>query len=510
MAMVKGLLLLLGAMVAVIGLMVPDGVAEVRTVALASCLLNASILGTLLTIETRFLVYKFYVFFIGIQPMFFLFLVLFYPVMTETMCSNTSLFSGSAHTLYYSFCLTPLLALALGAVIGTLSPEGRRQKSLTFYVDQAGNRLNYLLFLGGVSNLAIWFTAGLPNIIGYGFRILKALFEMAPMLLGVRAFKSKPLLLLWLGVFALGLFFAFLTGSRGYAFFPILYFVIGLILGLRGKRRLLVLSGIVVTVPLGLLMFGFIEHFRDEFGRKSIAQIDIGEVVGYIPKAFKDSLARGDEGNVVIEETVTYSAFRRAVDWTLVFAPNMSPGDVPFRGYGDFLQEIKSLAAFGGAYLDNSSRGFYPSVLFARSYGFNVYMGTTGEGTLKSFTVPFGVLADAWSRFGIISMILQTLILFAWFIAFEELNRRLFRRFVEVRCFGVFLLCGIALNFSTVYVLTRTIRRTIVYYIAGAIVFMAFYILRKRFFPRLFPEKDGPVPSSNAPMSHYSKGRFAR
>ncbi len=255
-------------------------------------------------------------------------------------------------------------------------------------------------------------------------------------------------------------------------------------------------------LPFALLLAGFVSHLRSEVGRKTLQATDISSVIEAIPGALEDSLSRAESKTQQIEETTGYTGLRRLVDWTLLFAPNMSPETAPYRTYYDYLYELRGIFAFGGADLTSASGWFYPTQYYARMYGFNVHVGVDASGRQSSYTVPFNVVADSWSRYGLPSTVIQITILLAFFAFAEWANRRLFSRFPDVMVFGLLNLVYFAVFYSNVYGLTSTIRRFLVYYTAGVIFAFALRWIRIKFLANIFPslsERPSYVPGQYVP-----------
>ncbi len=124
----------------------------------------------------------------------------------------------------------------------------------------------------------------------------------------------------------------------------------------------------------------------------------------------------------------------------------------------------------------------YSSTLYANNYGFNVNHNTNNEGRFVSHTLPFGVVADSWPRSDLFSSIAQIFVLLAFFAVFEHLNRGLLWRHADMMNFEFAVLEKYALQFATIYLLTSTIRRTIVFLVFGIIVCFVIKFFQKIFF----------------------------
>lgn len=483
-------LIFTGLLLVGVSFFVPDGTSEIIVVSLSSFLLAWYCVRLTSFLDQRYIVYKFFVFFHLLQPLLLLIYVVLYPYQVESAVVNTTLYSGGAYTLYYSFLIVPLLGLFVAIVNKSLS-GGARELGIEVYSRAAGHRLDFILIVSAFSVLSSWFILGIPGAPGYVLRVFRASLAFTPFLAGLYYGRSLVVRYVWFIVLGLGLFFAIITGSRGYAFWPLLMYVLGVLFQLKPKR--IQLAGwclFALSIPVGIFVIGFIQQLRSEVGRTSLRETNISEVVSFIPTALENTLSRGDEVYLADESTGSSTGFSRLVDWTLLFAPNMSPNPAEYRGYGDYHKELLSLFSFGGTNLDSKIGSFYPSFMYARMYGFNVYGGADEKGLQQSFTVPFAVVADSWSRGGLPSTVFQVLMMLWFFVVAEALNRRWFRRYPEVMVLLFFHLCDTALRFATVYTVTRSIRNAILYGALTGVVVFGIRFVRKNILSSLFVPRD--------------------
>ena len=118
---------------------------------------------------------------------------------------------------------------------------------------------------------------------------------------------------------------------------------------------------------------------------------------------------------------------------------------------------------------------YYNSKLFSRMYGFNVYYEKDYSGKLNSHSVPFGIIADSWSRFGPISLFIQVSIAFLFFTLVEVINRSLFRRRPEMIIIGLIIILRMSFYTISSSTLLETIRATLLQYVF--IMFMFYCML---------------------------------
>lgn len=483
----------LGALLFLLSFFFPEGIGQLLIVSASASLLGMGLLMLTAAIDQRYLAYKFYMVFHVMQPVFLFLMAWLYPIQLEMAVVNTTLLEGRAYTLYYSFLTVPILGLILALALRAF---GRRsgERGIDFYSGAAGRRLDFLLLISAMAVLSSWFILGVPGVLGYALRVFRAALAFTPFLAGLYFGRSALVRNVWVLVLALGIVFSLLTGSRGYAFWPLLMYVLGVLFQLKTPRiRFAGWALFLISLPLGIFLIGFIQQLRSEVGRKSIRETDIAEVASYIPKALQNTLSRGGEVYLEGEATGASTGFSRLVDWTLLFAPNMSPDPVGYRGYGDFHQELLSIFAFGGSDLRRTFGNFYPSVLYARNYGFNVYADVDERGMQASFTVPFSVMADSWSRFGLISSVSQVLFLLSFFVGVEAFIRRCFWSKPDIMVFLAFFLFDNALRFATVYTVIRSVRTVILYGTFTFCVVWGIRFIRKTFLPHIL------APIENAP-----------
>jgi len=463
-------LFILGFMLLLVATILRD-VGQVLVVTAGCFFLNLSFCFGSHKVERRYWVFKITQWFFLFQSFAFFLLVLAFPFLTKEMCINTTLFSGGAHSLFWSFSLLPLITFVFSNIVVCFC--GQQRSPLDFQnlaSDTKFDKLLFLLFVGAVITHMVWYIGLFPQRVGYGLRVINTCFSMSPLIAGLYWRRSRGLNLLWLAVLAIGIVLAVLTGNRGYAFFPLFYYGIGFFIQAKGKRKVFWVSVALLVSPILLFLLGFIQNLRDDVGRRSLGAFKIAEVLEAVPRVFNETLIRGKGDFEGDETTTTYDGMQRLVDWTLVFAPNMSPDIIPYRGYHDFNNEVRGMFVFGGANLRSVAGRGYGSVLFAQNYGFRVHLTVNESGGLSSYTVPFGVVADSWSRFGMLSSTLQIFLLLLFFFVLERSTYKIFHNDPSSFILVFSLLIFYAWGYCTTYTLTSTIRRTLVFW-----TFMIFF-----------------------------------
>jgi len=281
-------------------------------------------------------------------------------------------------------------------------------------------RMEIFLLLAALMNFSYWFTIVIPdNKIFYLMRVLASTLEFASFLAGYAALRFKRAAIVWLGVLGIGLLFATLTGGRGAAFIPIMYFLIGFFIGLPDNRRR-IHYGFTVLLPatLGLLILGvYIGIVRDITGRINVGQLfRQGSIITEVQQGFSS----GEVGHRLQEEGIGYKAFRRLTTWPPLVIPTATPDPVPYRGYHDFLREVRLAFQLGILSGNLSGQGTYFSNIFLKAYGFPVHADQYGK--VSNVEMPTAV--DGFTRGGWLGAFAATFFAFIVLMIVETLLRK--------------------------------------------------------------------------------------
>jgi hypothetical protein len=270
--------------------------------------------------------------------------------------------------------------------------------------------------------------------------------------------------IVWLVQLAVGLFFAVITGARSNGFLSVAYYGLGVILQQPTLQRRLMTAGIGLACGLVLLVLGgFVQNMRGEFGRAtSVQSVNLSEIVKNLDSIVEQSKSHGALGMEATPSDAVWNGLTRLVDWTQVLVPNMTPAMVPYRGYSDYGNELLSMLAFPGLGINRTWA--YDTSTLARPYGFNTVSDIDEKGNyVAMFQVPFGVMADSWSRFGLPSAIAQLLFVCAFLCWMEKLLMKFFLpRQAEIFVLARQILMGIALSVLPASQLIPAIRNTFV------------------------------------------------
>lgn len=266
-------------------------------------------------------------------------------------------------------------------------------------------RFELFLIFAGVVNLLWWVSITvLDNPLFYFIRILASTIMAVPFFVGLTAFKYKKALVFWLAVMALQLIISFLTGTRGAAFVPIGFFLVGFVVGLP-NWRLRLTWGIPILGPVAVLIAAagtFIGAARDVTGRTDLLE---ALAQGTMLQAMDETVVAA---NITYRGNAAFEVFRRMTVWPEYVVPPMTPNPVPYRGFADFTHELRSAFGLGiFALIDPNFRGnFYFGNIFLREYGFGVHVDAAGR---RTSNVNLPIQVDAFMRGGWITAFAFTL-----------------------------------------------------------------------------------------------------
>lgn len=303
------------------------------------------------------------------------------------------------------------------------------------------NRYGLFLVIAGCIKLTYWLSiTDLDNPLFYFARVLNSTVMLVPFFVGYSAFLFKRATCFWLVILFFEVVVAFLTGTRGSAFYPIMYFSAGFILGLPTWNARLK-WGFLMAPLAGVLLFSavLIGAVRDVVGR---TDLKTALTQGSIISEMSDSIVTSD---IDMGGGIAYKAFRRLTNWGYYVVPSMSPDPVPYRGFDDFGLEIRSSVGLGIFALINPNwRGsIYFSNIHLNPYGFPVHIGPDGN---RTSNVPMPVQVDGFTRGGWLAAFVY--ILFACAVIFYL--ERFFRRKLLPRYQPLFLMLLTFLSYIAV------------------------------------------------------------
>lgn len=379
-------------------------------------------------------------FFVGFQLQAAIFFVLTMLVIPNGALEEHPLLNILEHP-FGSFValISPSLGFVMFAVALMLLRRGPSGLSLREIVDRLSPGFERLLIVAALLQFSLWFTSDervSGSLIAYGLRIVSHSVPLIPFLAGYLAFKLRRATLVWVMVFVIGIGFSFVTGSRGYVYFPLLAFLMGLFIGLaRWTKRVQLAVILAPALAVAFIVASLVGERRGKTGRIQLSQVS-EEGIGSITKESKAILAEEHaKGND--EAGLTDVGLARLVNWPNIAIPAMTPDVVPYRGFGDIGRECSSFLKLG-----RFSKDIYWSNVIANDYGFMVNEATSVE---------FGIGADGASRAGTLGAVLYGLIVAVVLGVLERVASCLHRRNIDL-----FLLCTFGLCSAGVYTMVRT------------------------------------------------------
>jgi hypothetical protein len=435
-------------------------------------LFNFGLNNLLWQLGYRYVAYKFFAVWFVAQPVFFFLCLLIFPNYFEADWAQFLPVEGRIYTLFASFCIVPLMAVLYAWFLDKISTTGRQeiynfagqrvQKAREFFrLPKLGADFDAMLIVAALITTSIWVTTlSNTNVIFFFLRVLNRGLVFAPFVAGLYWNRNRLVQAVWIITLAINLGLAFVTGNRGYGFFPAGYYAIGFILqqATRAGRVSWFALGIAGLIPL-IIASGVVNVLRDDVGRTTLQTLDIGEVINDIPSAISTSLEKSTNTWDPGEQNALWTGLARMVDWSLLAVPNMTPQVVPYRGYGDLPQELEAMLSIPGL-------GIFPDLSYdskglAIPYGFTVNSGYDENSTLRTTSsVPFNIIADSWSRGGIVSVVMQVgLAILALTFAEKICYRFLLSRSVGLFVLGRMVVVGLGFWSLSVGIFSEAIRQ---------------------------------------------------
>lgn len=330
------------------------------------------------------------------------------------------------------------IAVPVGVVLyarisGALRPRLAQQPvdSMAALFDRASDSMAIILVAGCVVTFLSWFVTrdqDGDNLLAFLVRVLMRACTFVPLAIGYYWDRFRFPLLACIVTFLAGLYFAFLTGSRGYVYLPLMLLLLGVITRQTVKGRFV--RSVLFLTPVVLFLVGLggiIGIMRDEIGRTHVG------AAGEASNTQRRELARNvletggsGTGNVSAFENIAF----RLVPWANLTVPVMAPNDVAYRGFSDLRDELTaavSVARFTGVV-----------------YNTNFHSNDFGFYTSDTSSVEFGVIADSWSRGGLLAAIAYSGLAAFFLTALERIAKRLARFEVNWQIATVLLVFSVA------------------------------------------------------------------
>ena len=380
-------------------------------------------------------------FFIGFQiipAVFFVVCMVTFPVPSMEMHPVPAILDDPVGT--FIALVTPSVGFFVFSMVGRMFRDERKPTaSLREMVRELPDHFELLLVVAAGLQFSIWITSDerfSDSGIAYMLRIMTRSLGIMPLLVGFCAGKFKKATVVWAFVLLVGVGLAFVTGSRGYAFSPMIPLLIGVFLGLDSWRKRLRV-GLILLPLLGLVFLtaGLIGKLRVETGRLSVSEVMQGGVGRFVETSRE--IAKESSAGAAEDGGIAASAAARLVNWPNIVIPVMTPKNVPYRGFDDIGDEFRSFFELGLI-----TGHTYWSNVFAIEYGFMVN---------ESTSVEFGIAADGASRAGTAGAILYGFVAAVCLGLIEWVSRSVFRQRP-----GVFVLCVFVLGGAASTEMVRT------------------------------------------------------
>lgn len=447
---------------------------------LAATLTNGALMCLLLVVEVELVCGKFLCAAHAIQTPFLL--IFYFGFAGETLRGmfpldtiTASPFATAIGTVVVPFCVT--LVAVIRRILLPARPERTTLRAMLMKGDAmlatlvGVSALFYLSFAYSTEVQA----AGVP---GYILRVLYYATSFSVFAAGFLARRFPNVTKVWVACLLFYVFYATATGSRGLAFIQGGLFLLGWMVA-PSNPRAIVRRGVRVLLPLLAVMFvasGIISDIRDTAGRGGWDKVVSFSPRTYLQVASESIAARRQKQSAEHEISPLGLGFQRMVQWCNLVVPPMTPSQVPYRGFSDGVEEIRSFVRFGllGSQL-------YHSTVHTNSYGF-----LSNEVT----SVEFGLIADGWSRAGAIGAIIYGIIASLYLILHECLIRSVFRWHPSLRAFYTLVLINQCIFTFVRMGMVEAIRSCILYTVATTAFVAIAYILRKVITERETPARN--------------------
>lgn len=273
--------------------------------------------------------------------------------------------------------------------------------------------------------------------LGYLVNLVANTFNFTTLIVGYFWFRlNREIKYLWILALVISFVFHVIQGSRGYAVYPIVFLLVGLILSVSDNKKEMRKRIIVYTSVMILFMplFSKIQDYRIALGRGVDVSVESFEnMVDYLVS----------DGPSADEKTGLSKNVSRFVIGANFATTSLSPGVIPHFGFKGMDDEIKSMFTLVGSdnvdsYREKRSELNYGTGIAAR-YGFNI---------TELNSVEFPLFADAYARFGYIGIFVYFYLFSFLFCKLELYVRRLC---LSNSVLGVLLLTLLVYNGSLSY-----------------------------------------------------------
>lgn len=362
-----------------------------------------------------------------------LFLFVYLCAGGETVIGATQIYVNIAdhpQRIFMALTFVPIISLItmkiLGGGIQVIGGSGRLH--IRTYEPAT---LNVLLALSALSP-AFYYAASALNDVGGeipGIGLIShllvfihgALF-LGPAIVGYYH-KTKPAFTyMFLVAFAYSALFALEGGSRTTLFYPILYYVVGFIMALNKRQQRYAILVFLICAPLALFASGLIGIYRPEV--KSSGITDPVERAASMISAMK-----GNTQSITPLESIR-EGLGRMVVWSSLAVVSLTPEEIEYRGFKNIRTEIQLV--------NQGSKGkdvqLIHEVFAEERVGFGAALDY-GLPAHYGWTVPFPLVAEAWSRGGAVVLAIYAVLWCVVVMVLEVFARRLFGKWPKIIMF---------------------------------------------------------------------------
>lgn len=357
-------------------------------------------------------------------------------------------------------------------LVALIIKESKKQRfDATFYESLLGENsklTNFTLLLIVPLFMAIIYKEFAPGNIGYFFTVISSGTIFISYFAGRYTMNFKMMGFVWVCALSIALLFGLQTGGRYSYIMPILLFVIGFITSLTRRWQVIMTVSMVILSLPAMVVIGILGSVRDQVGRGAEYALQAGRVSTMIEAAQGSVSAVSFSEQKQNFEEQFLKGLMRMIAWPTPAVALLSPQPVDYRGFGDFLGQIKASFYFAG--LTGEGRAYYGKYelgnLPANRYGFTVNEDTAVE---------FGMTPDGWSRGGPLGAFLFVFIFGLFIGLLEKFTFRYFKIPNPYKLILLAILCKMSID-SGAFPFLQVIRATILYYgfFLVIIVFIAF------------------------------------
>lgn len=367
-----------------------------------------------------------------------LFLFVYLCAGGETVIRSTEIYVNIAdrpQKTFLALTFVPIICLISLKILGRVIQINGGSKRMQIRIYEPAT-LNILLALCALSPALYYVSFTLNDVGGEipGISLISHLLLfihgtlfLGPVIVGYYH-KTKPAFTyIFLVAFAYSALFSLEGGSRTTLFYPILFYVVGFIMALSKRKQRYAILVFLIGTPFALFASGLIGMYRYDVRSD-------GETSPVKRAASMISIMNANIQSLDLIELMSVGLLEglgRPVNWSSLAVVSLTPEEIEYRGFTNILTEIQFVnqgsrerdgqAAITEAFAEE--RVGYGAAL---DYGFHASYG---------YTVPFPLVAEAWSRGGAVVLAIYATLWCVVVMILEVLARRLFSRWPKLLMF---------------------------------------------------------------------------